>query len=196
MRTPEGKRVTAAQATLPLGSALRIVPAFTATAVAEDISLETTVEAAYSSEAGRYRITRTAHRAVGKTEEITPTVLRQVRLGEMLTAAVPHCVAVVDEQIGRGTVHELVGSGTRILPDWMASAATQAGPTPDTLELLQVVYGVAALAGKPPMRAVATELGIPERTATHWITKARNIGLLDGITYAVGRQPDGLRRTE
>jgi transposase len=45
------------------------------------------------------------------------------------------------------------------------------------------------------MRAVATELGIPERTATHWITKARNAGLLDGITYAVGRQPSG-RRTE
>lgn len=191
MRTPEGKRVTAAQATLPLGSALRIVPAFTATAVAEDISIETTVDAAYSREAGRYRIARTVHRAVGKTEEITPTVLRQVRLGEMITAAVPHCVAIVDEQIGRGTVHDLVGSGSRILPDWMAVAARKAGPTPDNLEIVQVVYGIAALAGQPPMRAVATELGIPERTATHWITKARNAGLLDGITYAVGRQPDG-----
>ena len=193
IRTLDGKRVTAAQATLPLGSALRIVPTFTATAVAEDISVETTVDAAYSRKAGRYQISRTAHRAVGSTEEITPTVLRQVRLGEMLTAAVPHCVAVLDEQIGRGTVHDLVGSGTRILPDWIASAAAKAGPTPDTLELLQLVYGIAALAGQPPMRAVAVELGIPERTATHWITKARNAGLLEGITYAVGRQPNEKR---
>jgi hypothetical protein len=195
VRTPEGKRVTATQATHALGSALRIVPAFTATATAEDISIETTIDASYSTPAGRYRITRTAHRAVGTTDEITPTVLRQVRLGEILSAAVPHCVAVVDDQIGRGTVHDLISSGKRLLPEWMSAAASKAGPTADTLEIVQVIYGVAALAGQPPMRAVANELGIPERTATHWITKARAAGLLDGITYAVGRQPDG-RRTK
>lgn len=191
MRTPEGKAVTVKQATLPLGSALRIVPAFTATAVADDIPVETTISASYSPTAGRYRITDTAHRAVGDAAEITPTVLRQVRLGELLSAAVPLCVAVVDDQIGRGTVRDLLGTGGRLLPEWMAKAAAKDGPTTETLELVQLIYGVAALSAQAPMRAVATELGIPERTATHWITKARNAGLLDGITYAVGRQPDG-----
>jgi hypothetical protein len=76
-----------------------------------------------------------------------------------------------------------------------ASLAAKAGPTPDTLELVQLIYGVAALAAQPPMRAVVSELGVPERTATHWITKARQAGLLNGITYAVGRQPDGHSRT-
>ena len=195
MRTPDGKPVTAKQATLPLGSALRIVPAFTATSTAGDIPVESTIIASYSPNAGRYRITNTAHRAVGDAAEITPTVLRQVRLGELLSAAVPYCVAISDEGIGHGTVRELLGAGGRLLPEWMATAAAKAGPTGETLEIVQLIYGIAALSAQAPMRAVATELGIPERTATHWITKARNAGLLDGITYAVGRQPNG-RRTE
>ena len=182
-------------ATLPLGSALRIAPAFQATALVEDISVETTIEAGYVADAGRYRVTATGHRAVGPTTEITPSTLRQVRLGEVLSAAVPYCVVV--ELDGKPvTVQDLTASEGRILPAWMAAESTKAGPTADTLELVQLVYGVAALAAQPPMRAVATEFGIPERTATHWITKARRAGLLDGITYAVGRQPDGPRRAE
>lgn len=195
MRTPEGKPVTAKQATLPLGSALRIVPAFTATAVAGDIPVETTISASYSPSAGRYRITNTVHHAVGDAAEITPTALRQVRLGELLSAAVPYCVAISDETIGHGMVRDLLGVSGRLLPEWMATAAAKAGPTGETLELVQLIYGIAALSAQAPMRTVATELGIPERTATHWITKARNVGLLDGITYAVGRQPNG-RRSE
>jgi hypothetical protein len=195
VRTPDGHRMTWKHATLPLGTALRIAPAFTATATAGDTSVESTIEARYTADAGRYRVIRTDHRAVGTTAEITPTVLRQVRLGELLTAAVPYCVAVEFEGKQR-TVHDLLDQDGRVLPTWMVKAAANAGPTEDTLELVQLVYGVAALAALPPMRAVATEFGIPERTATHWITKARKAGLLDGITYAVGRQPDGQRRTE
>ena len=45
MRTNDGQRMTWKHATLPLGSALRIAPAFTATATADDISVETTISA-------------------------------------------------------------------------------------------------------------------------------------------------------
>lgn len=182
-------------ATLPLGSALRIAPAFTATATADDIPVETTIEAIYSPEAGRYRIVATAHRATIGTAEITPTVLRQIRLGELLSAAVPYGIAV-DFEGKRRSVHNLLATGGRVVPKSLAAIAVAAGPTNDTLGLVHLIYSVAALAATPPMRAVATELGIPERTATHWITKARDAGLLDGITYAVGRQPDGTRRTD
>lgn len=195
MRTPDGQRMTWRHATLPLGSALRIAPAFTATATADDIQVETTIEAVYSADAGRYRIAATKHRATSSTGEITPTVLRQVRLGELLTAAVPYCVAAEFEGKHR-SVHDLLATGGRVVPEPLAAVAVAAGPTADTLGLVQLIYSVAALAALPPMRAVASELGIPERTATHWITKARAAGLLDGITYAVGRQPDGHRRTE
>jgi len=197
VRTPDGNRMASKHATLPLGSALRIAPAFVATTVADGIGVETAIEVGYSSDAGRYRITATAHRAVNGTEEITPTVLRQVRLGELLSAAVPYCIVVqyedawLDGVNKRGTVHELLAGGGRIIPAKLASLAAKAGPTRDTLELVQLIYGVSALAAQPPMRAVAAELGIPERTATHWITKARKAGFLEGITYAVGRQPDG-----
>ena len=182
-------------ATLPLGSALRIAPAFTATSTADDIGVETTIETVYSPDAGRYRIAATVHRASTAMAEITPTVLRQVRLGELLSAAVPYCVTVEFEGKQR-SVHDLLATDGRVVPKSLATLAVAAGPTADTLGLVHLIYGVAALASLPPMRAVATELGIPERTATHWITKARNAGLLDGITYAVGRQPDGSRRAE
>jgi hypothetical protein len=193
VRTPDGQRMTWKHATVPLGSALRIAPAFTATATADDTKVRNTIEAVYSSDAGRYQIVATAHRA---TEgEITPTVLRQIRLGELLTAAVPHCVAVEFEGKQR-SVTELLAAEGRLVPKPIAAIAVAAGPTEDTLGLVQLIYSVAALAAQPPMRAVATELGIPERTATHWITKARKTSLLDGITYAVGRQPDGQPRAE
>lgn len=195
MRTLDDQRMTWKHATLPLGSALRIAPAFTATATAEDPSVETTITVAYAEDAGRYRITATAHRAVGATREITPTVLRQVRLGELLSSAVPYCVAVEFEGSFR-SVRELLAQDGRLLPGWMAAEAAKAGPTSDTLELVQLVYGVAALAAQPPMQAVASELGVPGRTATRWITKARQAGLLDGIAYAAGRQPDGTRRAD
>ena len=195
MRTPDGQRMTWKHATLPLGSALRIAPAFTATATADDISVETTISAVYAASAGRYRITATSQRAVGGDGEITSAVLRQVRLGEVLSAAVPLCVTVEFEGKQR-SVQELLQQDGRVLPEWMATAAAKAGPTAGTLELVQLVYGVSALAAVAPMRAVATEFGIPERTATHWITKARKAGLLDGISYPVGRQPDEHSRAD
>jgi hypothetical protein len=195
VRTPDGQRMASKHATLPLGSALRIAPAFTATATADDIGVETTIEAVYSPDSGRYLIAATAHRTTSEKGEITPTVLRQVRLGELLSAAVPYCVAV-DFEGKQRSVHDLLATGGRVVPEPLAAVAVAAGPTADTLGLVHLIYGVAALAALPPMRAVATELGIPERTATHWISKARSAGLLDGITYAVGRQPDGHNRAE
>ncbi|HEY8589544.1 MAG TPA: hypothetical protein VIL55_08330 [Naasia sp.] len=191
VRTPDGKQVSLADATLPIGRTLRIAPAFTAVATAADISVETTIHVAYSPDFGRYRIAASGHQIVGPDGEITPSVLRRIRLGELLAAAVPYCVAVSDDELGHGIVRDLVGASGRLLPKWMADTAAHAGPTRDTLELVQLAYGVAALAGQPPMQAVAAELGIPTRTATHWIARARQAGLLEGITYTAGRQPKG-----
>jgi hypothetical protein len=188
VRTMDGSPMTAAHATTPLGPSLRIAPTFRATGVASDSSIETSIDAVYSSVHGRYRITASTHRGAGSDVEITPTVLRSVRLGELLRTAVPYAVAVDDDTLGRGTIVELVGSG-RLIPEWMAATARQLGPSPDTLELVQLVYSVAALAAEPPARAVAAELLISERTATHWIGKARKAGLLVGITYTAGRRP-------
>lgn len=188
VRTMDGSPMTAAHATTPLGPSLSIAPSFRATGVASDSSIETSIEVVYSSAHGRYRITASAHRGATPDVEITPTVLRKIRLGELLRTAVPYAVAVNDDTLGQGTIVELVGAG-RLLPQWMAETARRAGPSADTLELVQLIYSVAALAAEPPAQAVASELQISERTATHWIGKARKVGFLAGITYTAGRRP-------
>ena len=55
----------------------------------------------------------------------------------------------------------------------------------------ELLYGIAALSGNPPVQAIQQELGIPHRTASDWTKKARAEGRLAGMSYIVGRQADG-----
>ena len=59
------------------------------------------------------------------------------------------------------------------------------------MDVIEILYGTSALAGLPPVKAIQTELGVPHRTASDWIKKARVAGRLNGMTYIVGRQADG-----
>ena len=59
------------------------------------------------------------------------------------------------------------------------------------MDVIEILYGTAALAGMPPVKAVQAELGVPHRTASDWIKKARTAGRLEGMSYIVGRQADG-----
>lgn len=58
------------------------------------------------------------------------------------------------------------------------------------MEVIQVLYGASALAGLPPTKTVQIELGIPHRTASDWIGKARTAGYRKGMSYTPGRQAD------
>lgn len=73
----------------------------------------------------------------------------------------------------------------------MAAAAVKRGTKDKRWEVVEIVYGAAALSGIPPVKALQNELNIPHRTASDWINKARTLGRLDGMTYTVGRQADG-----
>ncbi|WP_218852831.1 hypothetical protein [Microbacterium immunditiarum] len=192
MRTLDGKPVTWRHATVPIGAALQIVPAFVATATEQDIEVDATVEAHYRPEAGRYLVSAVTARAVNPDGNVTSNVLRTVRVGEVLTAAVPRCITVEHEFFAhRATVDQLTTAEGRLIPEDFAAQARKAGPKPDTLELVQLIYSVAALAGVMPIKAVQDELGITNRTAVYWTTRARAAGLLDGITFPVGRKADG-----
>lgn len=59
------------------------------------------------------------------------------------------------------------------------------------MDVIEILYGTAALAGMPPVKVVQAELGVPHRTASDWIKKARTAGRLEGMSYIVGRQADG-----
>lgn len=189
MRTPDNSPVTLSHATIPVGSALRVVPTFVATTV-DDGPVQTAIEARFHADAGRYLVAAVTNRASEDRGEITGTVLRTVRIAEIMQAATPHCIAI-ESDAGASTVGELTTRQDAILPPEYAKLARRLGPKQDTLELVRLVYGVAALTGRPPTKAVEDEFSIPRRTAIHWISKTRDAGLLDGISYAVGRQADG-----
>ncbi len=54
-------------------------------------------------------------------------------------------------------------------------------------EVIEILYGTAALADPPPVKLIALELDVPERTASDWVQKARAAGWLVGMTSNVGR---------
>jgi hypothetical protein len=55
----------------------------------------------------------------------------------------------------------------------------------------RITLGTAALADLPPVKLIAGELGIPERTASDWIQKARAAGWLTGLNSNIGRPAHG-----
>lgn len=196
MNTLEGTPMTADAATVPIGSALRIAPGFVATAIDERLGIETTLEAHYQPDQGRYQVSTVVNRATHAGIDITGTVIRQVRIGEILQAAIPHCIAVTlddaDDPVAEwDTAQNLTATAGRIIPKWLAEQVVKRGNNDARTQVIQILYGTAALAGLPPLKAVSVELDVPHRTAGDWIRNARKAGQLQGMNYNVGRQADG-----
>lgn len=196
MQTLDGKPMSWREATLPVGSALRIAPAFVALASDETSEIETAIEAHYDPEQGRYMITTVINRAARAGVDVNNLALRQVPIQGILQAAAPQCIALTldredDPAATWTTVADLTASEGRIIPSWMAAQVVQHGNRAERLEVIEILYGTAALAGLPPVKAIQLELDVPHRTASDWIKKARAAGRLDGMTYTVGRQADG-----
>lgn len=158
----------------------------------DNTGVETTIEAHYNAEEGRYIVTAIINRAV--REDFDQQALRRTASVAILQAAIPHCIAVrlTDEPGDAWTsIADLTSTEGRIIPPWMAAAAVKRGMKDERMEVIEILYGAAALSGTPPVRAVQVELDIPHRTASDWIKKARDAGRLEGMTYNVGRQADG-----
>lgn len=192
MTNPDGTPMTPQNATQPVGSALRIAPEFVATARDDDTGVETTIEAQYDPGEGRYIVTTILNRAY--RAEFDHHALRRTAAQALVQAAVPHCVTVQladDPSANWVSIADLASTEGRIIPPWMAAAATRRGAKDDRMEVIEILYGAAALAGSPPVRAVQHELGVPHRTASDWIKTARHHGRLEGMNYHVGRQADG-----
>lgn len=190
MRTLDGSKMSAASAALSVGSALRIAPAFVATAVDDDAGVETTIKAHYTPQRGRYLITTITNRAIA--DEFSEDRLKHTAPQSLVQTAIPHCVALqLDDSPGANwtTVADLTSADGRIIPPWMAEAVVKRGIKDERWQVIEILYGTAALADLPPVKLIASELGIPERTASDWIQKARASGWLTGLTSNVGRPP-------
>ncbi|WP_374976623.1 helix-turn-helix domain-containing protein [Microbacterium trichothecenolyticum] len=190
VKTPDGRTMSAASATQPIGSALRIAPAFVATAVDDATGVETTIEAHYTPQRGRYLITTITNRAIA--EDFNEDRLKHTAPQALVQTAIPRCVALqLDDSPGASwtTVADLTSADGRIIPPWMAEAVVKRGIKDERWQVIEILYGTAALADLPPVKLIAAELGIPERTASDWIQKARASGWLTGLTSNVGRPP-------
>lgn len=192
MKTPDGKTMSAQDATESVGSALRIAPAFVATVVDEATSVETTIEAHYLPERCRYVITTILNRAV--SADFNEDRLKHSAPQAILQVAIPHCIALqLDDSPDANwtTVADLTTAEGRIIPPWLAQAVVKRGMKAERWEVIEILYGTAALADLPPVKLIAVELDVPERTASDWIQKARAAGWLVGMTSNVGRPASG-----
>jgi hypothetical protein len=192
VKTLDGTAMTAQAATTPIGSALRIAPAFVATAMDDDAQIETTLEAHYNATRGRYVITTIVNRAL--SDDFNEDKLRHTAPQAIVQAAIPHCISLLLDDAPGGawiTVANLTTTEGRIIPLWMASAVIKRGMKDERWDVIEVLYGTAALSDRPPVKLIALELDIPERTASDWIKKAREAGRLVGMTSNVGRPANG-----
>ena len=183
-------------ATHPIGSALRIAPEFSASATDEASGIETTLRARYEASEGRYVIGEVTNRAIRAGIEVNNLALRQVPIQGIMQAAAPQCIALTldaedDPRAAWTTAADLSSTAGRIIPEWLAADVVKRGSKAERMDVIEILYGTAALAGLPPVKAVQNELDVPHRTASDWIKKARAAGRLDGMTYIVGRQADG-----
>ncbi|MDQ7877067.1 hypothetical protein Q9R08_03670 [Microbacterium sp. QXD-8] len=188
VKTLHGNDMTATDATEAVGATLRIAPGFVAIAVDEESGIQTTIEAHYEPDRGRYVITKLTNEAVAA--EFLEDRLKYVATQAILQVAIPRCIALLldDSPEARPTtVADLTSSEGRIIPVWMAQAVIKRGVKDERWEVIEILYGTAALAGLAPLKLIAQELEIPERTAAYWVQEARTAGWLAGLTSNLGR---------
>lgn len=193
VRTLKGAPMTADAAVHPLGSGLRIAPAFAATTTDDALSLRTRVEARYVQPEGRYVVTSVTVESTDDATEVNANALRQVTVLAVVQAAAPQCMAIALDDRPEAqwlTVADLSSRQGRLIPEWLAAQVVKHGSSEARLDVIEIIYGAAALSGKPPIRAIVDELKVPHRTASDWTRKARAAGRLEGIAN-VGRKGDG-----
>jgi hypothetical protein len=196
VKTLDGHKVTWREATQPVGSALRIAPAFVATTTDAALGVQTAVTARYVRDEGRYVIKGVTNTATRDEVELNYPTVAKVGMQAIVQAAAPRCIFLTleDESDPKATwlsVDQLTTAAGRILPPMVAAEVIKRGGGEARMEVVELLYGSAALAGLPPAKLLQHELGIPHRTASQWIIDARKAGRLEGMNYNAGRPAGG-----
>ena len=196
VKTLEGQEVTWRVATQSVGSALRIAPAFVATTTDAALGVETSVTARYLRNDGRYVIRAVTNTAVRDDVEMNYPTAAKVGIQAIVQAAAPRCIFLTldaedDPRAKWLSVDQLTTAGERILPPMLAAEVVKRGGSEARMDVVELLYGSAALAGLPPAKLIQHELGIPHRTASQWIIDARKAGRLKGMNYNAGRPASG-----
>jgi hypothetical protein len=196
VKTLDGEKITWRDATQTVGSALRIAPAFVATTMDAGLGVETSVIARYVPAKGRYVIKGVTNTATRDDVEVNYPTVAKVGMQAIVQTAAPRCIFVTledddDPKAKWISVDQLTTASGRILPPLLAAEVVKRGSSDVRMEVIEMLYGSAALAGLPPAKLIQHELGIPHRTASQWIIDARKAGRLEGMNYNAGRPAGG-----
>lgn len=131
-----------------------------------------------------------------EADEVRGTSLREVRVLECLQFAARYAIYLPmedndDEYVS--LVEAMIGSSESLTfgvrtNDEQGIHARDAGPKDWVLRNVAFTYQLAQLCSRPPAQAVASEFGIPARTASRWIARAKAEGHLIGLALE-GHEP-------
>jgi hypothetical protein len=130
--------------------------------VEDDAARTIEISAVYSGASGRYECRELKVTAPDSTPEITGESLRSV----------PVATAIKDG------ARRVVDSIRQSHMGYKPQDITEGGPTTRALEWVAYYYQFAVLFGESPVSEVMTGLSLPRSTASRWITRARDRGLL------------------
>lgn len=109
---------------------------------------------------------------------VSGTTLRAVRVWALvqhaLTVAVEHGQANMTEREGHVAI---VGRAVELSDEDVARIRAQ-GPTDESLAVVARFYNLAGVLGLPPAKQVELNLDLPRTTASKWVRRAREKGLL------------------
>lgn len=152
---------------------LSVVPRFTIQVRGEpDLAFDVRLTVVLDVEAKRFVVDEVTASKRHPGPEITGEMLRAVRVQDYMRKGFQGLVGVV------------AADGNLLLRETEMVARTDRLQLPEdvttlgTLRWVARVYRVAALRSEPPAKSVAERLGLNQRTATRWIARARQEGLL------------------
>lgn len=135
-----------------------------------------TLDAVFDESVGRYYLKEFSARAAGPSTEITGAALRNIKVQSLLRDAISGMVQIEFEGGGHFDVENIAAARDEI---------TSAGPSSSEAMLAVArVYRAAQIASERPAKAVQDVLGLTQPTATLWIRRARDLGLLGTYSEA------------
>lgn len=161
------------------GPALRVVPNFKFEVVDDDQDFNVQMWVEFDRSHMQYQVGQLTITSLHGAGGVTGTMLRQVRVLDYLRMGARHGIFVQTGDEIR-SLAEMFGTG-RFFGREGAAGIRQMGPTDAVIGTVGLIYVSAHLASTPPAKAVQDELGLPPRTATNWISKARERGWMRGL---------------
>jgi hypothetical protein len=103
---------------------------------------------------------------------VSGTTLRAVRVWDLAREVIVTNVMPGRGDVPSGGIPVTIGQG----PD--VSRLRALGPVDETLKWVAYFYNLAGILGLPPAKQVETALGVPRTTASKWVRRARDRGLI------------------